>query len=215
MKIVALTCPQCGGSQDVSDDQRTLDCRYCNVALRVERLPNGELERLLVEAREENSLLLIRNRMLKIQNTIHRIDDEWELSRKKFMIKTKQGEREPAANAILLGYVMGCGIALFGIMIALNGKSGAMVGLVLPIMGLVVICMGTRKKRPGGQWRGHGRTTCRPAGSRIVNLAISNAQKWNSCAKLTLMVRIDLHPKVAGQDILSCDGMKYALELTP
>jgi hypothetical protein len=146
MKIVALTCPQCGGSQDVSDDQRTLDCRYCNVALRVERLPNGELERLLVEAREENSLLLIRNRMLEIQNAIHRIDDEWELSRKKFMIKTKQGEREPAANAVLLGYVFGCGIAFFGIMIALNGKSGAMVGLILPIMGVVVICMGHQEE---------------------------------------------------------------------
>jgi hypothetical protein len=103
MKVVALTCPQCGGSQDVSDDQRILECRYCRTTLHVERSVSGEIERLLIEAQEENSELLMENRMLEVQNALHRLEKAWEERRERYLIHTKNGTFEPK---VALGWVL-------------------------------------------------------------------------------------------------------------
>jgi hypothetical protein len=66
MKAVALSCPQCGGSQDVMDDQRLVECRYCCTILRVQRSANGELEQLLIE-----------NERLELENALHRLEKQW------------------------------------------------------------------------------------------------------------------------------------------
>jgi hypothetical protein len=140
MKVIALSCPQCGGSQDVSDDQRLLECRYCRTRLRVERSADGELERLLVESQAENSELLVENRKLEITNEIHWLDRAWAARQHELMVRTKNGEREPSKTMGVLGIIVGCGILLAGLWRVFSpsheGELLALVGLVAAIMGL-------------------------------------------------------------------------------
>jgi hypothetical protein len=96
MKVFALQCPQCGGSQDVTDDRHHLECRYCRTLLRVERSATGELERLLIEAQQENAELLAENRRLALTNAIHRLDAKWAEDQKKLMVPGDSGLQAPS-----------------------------------------------------------------------------------------------------------------------
>src|SRR4030095_3644443 len=107
MKVSALKCPQCGGSQDVADDRHHVECRYCRTLLRVERSATGELERLLVEAEEENAELLAENRRLAITNAIHRLDAGWAEKQKKLMVTGRDGPRVPSELLAWALHVLG------------------------------------------------------------------------------------------------------------
>src|SRR5688572_29177724 len=142
MKVVALSCPQCGGSQDISDNLRELECRYCGIMLRVERFPNGELERLLTESKEENAELSIRNRILEIQNAIHRMDKAWETRREAFMVTTKSGQREPSTITGLMGVLFGFGLILLGGVMLSASSRNQEIGIAMPIVGVLAIIFG-------------------------------------------------------------------------
>src|SRR5262245_57041971 len=102
MKVSALSCPQCGGSQDVSEDQNVVDCRYCRTVLRVERSAAGELERLLMESREANGELLAENRRLELTNEIQDLDAKWAELQKK--LKAAGGDL-PGPSSELIGWL--------------------------------------------------------------------------------------------------------------
>jgi hypothetical protein len=134
MKVVALSCPQCGGSQDVSDDQRTVECRYCRTMLRVERSASGELERLLIEAQEENAELLLENQMLEIQNALHRLENAWEERRERYLIRTKNGSFEPTkALGWMFVFFGGCALVTS---LLLTEAIVTIPGLILGLWGL-------------------------------------------------------------------------------
>ena len=140
MQVVPLSCPQCGGSQDISEDQRLVECRYCRTLLRVERSGSGELDRLLIEAQQENAELSLENQILHIQNGIHRLENAWEERREAYLMHTKDGKVEPSklmgsmfmaagGTAVVASLIVAIsnpvfvGISIGGLLVALWGFS--------------------------------------------------------------------------------------------
>lgn len=149
MKVVALTCPQCGGGQDVTDERPVVECRYCRTTLRVERSPSGELERLLSDAQEESAELALENRKLRLQNEIHRLAQTWEARRQNLLINTKHGTREPSSLwGSILAFVGGC-LVLAGLLSLFLAGSPQIVQFALLGFGVVVTIGGISEQAAG------------------------------------------------------------------
>jgi hypothetical protein len=95
MKVVALSCPQCGGTQEVPAQDEFLVCTYCQARLKVTRDDKGWLMKLLDETQRENRKLEAENEVLRLENAIKDLGKRWETLRETFLIKTKHGMREP------------------------------------------------------------------------------------------------------------------------
>ena len=153
MKVIALTCPQCGGSQDVSDNQHLLECRYCRTILRVERSANGELERLLIEARLENAELAVENRRLKITNAIHRLDAAWAAHRPELLVPGKKGPREPS-NVLAFGAMLvGLATAAIGVNFLLTLGPDGFVGIAFIGMGVIIAGFGLGERGAANRYK--------------------------------------------------------------
>jgi len=130
MKAVALSCPQCGGSQDVTDDQRLVECRYCRTLLRVERTATGEIQQLSVE-----------NERLELENALLRLDKEWEAA--------KGGIREASSRwGSVLAYGGACCIGVTLITL-LTVPIPANVQIILFLIGSVFVAVGLRERAAG------------------------------------------------------------------
>lgn len=149
MKVVALTCPQCGGGQDVTDERPLVECRYCRTTLRVERSATGELERLLSYAQEESAELAFENRKLRLQNEIHRLDGAWEARRQSLLITTKHGTREPSSLwGSVVAFIGGC-LFLAGFLTLFMAGSPQIVQFALLGFGAVVTIGGISEQGAG------------------------------------------------------------------
>ncbi len=95
MKVVALSCPQCGGTQEVPAQDEFLVCTYCQVRLKVTRDDKGWLMKLLDETQRENRKLEAENDVLRLEKAIQDLNRKWEALRETMLIGTKQGTREP------------------------------------------------------------------------------------------------------------------------
>jgi hypothetical protein len=151
MKVSALKCPQCGGSQDVADDRHHVECRYCRTLLRVERSATGELEGLLVEAEEENAELLAENRRLAITNAIHRLDAGWAEKQKTLMVAGRDGPQVPSellgwAVTLLGGFTLVPGITFVLDSARWEGLAVVAIGFVVGAVGVSNVAAAQRYK---------------------------------------------------------------------
>lgn len=139
MKVVALSCPQCGGSQDVSDDQNLVECRYCRTRLRAERGASGEIERLLNE-----------NELLELENAIHRLDKEWEGRRQKLLVRTKRsGKRKPSSTWGTIVAILGCGGLAVNLVLLLTLGIPREPQIVLFFMAAIFVFAGLSERAAG------------------------------------------------------------------
>jgi len=118
MKVVALSCPQCGGTQEVPAEDEFLVCTYCQARLKVTRDDKGWLMKLLDETRLENRELAFENEVLRLQNAIHQLDAKWENLRRSMLVKTRRGEREPSLTLAQLEIAGAIFIPIFSVLVA-------------------------------------------------------------------------------------------------
>lgn len=142
MKVAALSCPQCGGSQDVFGDQNLVECRYCRTQLRVKRTANGEVAQLLGE-----------NEILEIENALYRLEKEWSKRHQQLLVRGKRGVRVPS---VLWGSIMifgGCCMMAVGLSTwFIAGVPPEAMGIILAL-GSILAIVGYRERAAGARFQ--------------------------------------------------------------
>ncbi len=152
MKLVTLSCNNCGSPIEVRQRRRFINCPYCNVSLKIEvsrdaiytrlrdvvyeasdRLDQSS-DRLHSASRELNSQL----RVLRAENALLEFDESWE-TRLDELAPYKHGRRSVPTRfgAVMISVVVF--FAAVAVMFATPGKVGWLSVLGIPVAGVMTI----------------------------------------------------------------------------
>lgn len=152
MKLVTLSCNNCGSPIELRRRRRFIDCPYCNVSLKVEvsrdaiytRLRDvvhetadrfdQSADRLAGAGRELNSHL----RVLRAENALLEFDDAWQ-RRLDELAPYKNGRRSVPTKWGAAMITVTAFFSAVGTMLTVPGKAGRLAVLAIPIAGIMTI----------------------------------------------------------------------------
>lgn len=149
MNVVSVSCNHCGASLEFPEKTKFVTCNYCKSKLKVEASGSAfYTEEILEEVREVADDV----ETIKLQNRLERLDREWQMGCKKYMIRTKDGHevlpQEVSKTATTAGMCFVIGFVVFWIivasfiasMFAANVPFGGL-AFLFPLFGVAMICM--------------------------------------------------------------------------
>lgn len=112
MNLDPLSCGSCGASLDIPEGVQFVNCRHCGTALKVQRTDSVAFTEVLQSLKEQSAQLAGNTEVLRIQNEISLLDQEWEQRSAALMVSGKHGRVSvPDKTSSIVGGVV---IALFG-----------------------------------------------------------------------------------------------------
>ena len=135
MELERLTCGNCGATLDVPDGVEFVTCRHCGSSLNVRRTESVAFTQVMQTLKEQSDRILDNTEVLRIQNQIALLDQEWEQRSHSLMIRGKHGHvSAPGKISSIVGAFM---ITIFGTFwTVLASNAGA------PIAGIGVFMTG-------------------------------------------------------------------------
>ena len=139
MKLLTLTCNECGAPLEVPAKTKFLTCSYCSARLAVQHSSSAVYTEVLETIGRRTEQLADDVETLKLQNRLLRLDREWSEERQRYLVHDKHGRQHvPGTAGGAIGVVMAVGFGIFWIITA--GSMGAP-GFI-PLFGLAVIVIG-------------------------------------------------------------------------
>jgi len=136
MTLVSVSCNSCGAALNVSNKSKFVTCNYCKSQLKVESSGETFYTEILDEIKDVADDV----ETIKLQNQLERLDREWEMKCKSFMVRDNDGhEHIPTAGGSAAGGI----IAVVGGIIWMI-FTASMPGdpAIFPLFGLVFIAVG-------------------------------------------------------------------------
>ncbi len=104
MKLVPVSCQNCGASLDIPDNARFVTCQFCNTRLAVQHTGSAIFTELLGELSEKTTRMAANLEVIRVQNEIEKLDREWSAEKDSHMIRGKHGRvKEPDAAVSVFG----------------------------------------------------------------------------------------------------------------
>lgn len=137
MDLERIACGNCGANLDVPDGVQFVTCRHCGSSLKVARTDSAAYTEVLQTLKEQSARIADNTDVLRLQNEIALLDQEWEQRSANLMISGKDGRvsTPDKASAIVGGVV----ITVFGLFWTV--MAGAMF-LPMAIFGLLFVGFG-------------------------------------------------------------------------
>ena len=111
MKILNVSCNNCGAPLEVPHKTRFLTCTFCESRLEVQRTDSAYYTNVLEVVQQAVHEVKDDMETIKLQNDLERIDREWNMEREKWLTTDKHGGRHaPSAGvaiAIMIGAIAG------------------------------------------------------------------------------------------------------------
>ena len=136
MKVLSVTCNNCGGPLEVPKKVRFVNCGYCSSRLEIRQSGNAVYSEILEKIEERTEKMADDIEAIKNQNEIERLDREWQMGMDRFKVRSKEGEYSvPSAAGSVIGGVIAVVFGVFWISMASRiGAPG-----IFPLFGLVFI----------------------------------------------------------------------------
>ncbi len=135
MKLLAISCNNCGAPLEVPEKTKFVTCRFCESQLQVHHTNSTAYTEVLEALERKTTQIADDVASLKIQNSLLQADRDWENLKQKYMVKGKDGYLSvPTKVGTLFGAVFGVCFGLIWTVVA-----GAMTGGVFAIFGLIFI----------------------------------------------------------------------------
>lgn len=87
-----LLCNQCGASLNVAENTNFASCGYCNSKLKVHRSGGAVFSEVVEAIKERQDHTDNRVRILELENQILRLNQQWEMTKDRFMVHPKEGK---------------------------------------------------------------------------------------------------------------------------
>lgn len=134
VKLIALTCANCGGSLDVPAKVAYVTCEFCGTRLHVQRTGNavfaevvGDIARLITRFDAVAGEIA----RLKLLRQIDQIDRQWEQDRKQYMDANRNGSfTVPSSSSSFIAF--GFQVILFFVMAFVTLPAGNDPGIAIP-----------------------------------------------------------------------------------
>jgi DNA-directed RNA polymerase subunit RPC12/RpoP len=149
MKLLTLSCNECGAPLEVPAEAKYVTCGYCSARLAVQRTSNAVYTEVLEKIGEQTEKLAQDVEILKLQNELERLDREWSDQREQYMVRDKHGNKNtPSAAASLIGALVAAGAGVFWMV--LTASSGApgffpLFGFVFIVVAIIIGATGAAK----------------------------------------------------------------------
>jgi DNA-directed RNA polymerase subunit RPC12/RpoP len=135
MKIMTLRCNECGAPLDVPDAARYITCKHCNSQLSVQRTASTVFTEKLEQISAKTDAMAENLDIIRIQNDIALLDNEWAAEREQYLVSGKNGTKhEPGAGSVIGGIIAACFGVFWTIMASSMGAPS-----FFPLFGLVII----------------------------------------------------------------------------
>ncbi|HUQ68404.1 MAG TPA: hypothetical protein VM165_02710 [Planctomycetaceae bacterium] len=113
MDLERIACGSCGANLDVPDGVQFVTCRHCGSALKVARTDSVAFTEVLQTLKEQSARIADNTDVLRLQNEIALLDQEWERRSADLMIHGKHGRiSTPDKTSAVIGGVV---ITIFGL----------------------------------------------------------------------------------------------------
>jgi Flp pilus assembly protein TadB len=108
MKLITLSCNQCGAPLEVPEETRFLTCRFCTSLLAVEHSESAVYTRVLEALERQTSELAHDVKAMKLQQELEQLDRSWEAAHPKSaeIVKTASGTKVFAVIALIAALVV-------------------------------------------------------------------------------------------------------------
>jgi hypothetical protein len=139
MKLLTLSCNECGAPLEVPADAKFVTCGYCSARLAVQRTSNAVYTEVLEKIGEQTEKLAQEVEVLKLQNELARLDREWSDERERHMISDKHGRHEPSTASVIAPVLVGAvGLVMTLGMLGSGAPGMAIFGLLFFAFGIVI-----------------------------------------------------------------------------
>ena len=130
MRVITLSCNQCGAPLEVSHRAKFVTCNFCTARLEIKREAGSTWTEELEELRSEL-------RKLKSRAELTKYDERWKLSRRRLMNRQKNGEFTipTRTGALAIFFVF---FAPLSFVFAFHPDGNVLVGLIFLLVGIVV-----------------------------------------------------------------------------
>lgn len=91
MDLERIACGSCGASLDVPEGAQYVTCRHCGSALHVQRTDSVVFTEVLKTLQEQSARIADNTDILRLQNEIALLDQDWEQRSAALMIHGKEG----------------------------------------------------------------------------------------------------------------------------
>lgn len=110
MNLVSVSCNNCGAALNVPEKTKFVTCNYCKSQLKVQSSGETYYTEILDEIRDVADDV----ETIKLQNRLERLDREWEMQRRSFMVRDNDGtESVPTTGGSIVGMLVIVGFGLF------------------------------------------------------------------------------------------------------
>jgi uncharacterized Zn finger protein (UPF0148 family) len=139
MKLLALSCNQCGAPLEVPVKAKYVTCNFCSARLTVQRSDKVAYTEAIEEIQERKRQMSEDLNDLKRPSAVEDPDRSWRRRREPFMVRSEQGELSVPRKGTAIG--IGASITIAGLLwmgFAMNMGAPAF----FPLLGLVFIGAG-------------------------------------------------------------------------
>lgn len=143
-RLLPVTCNQCGAPLSVPEDVRFVTCAHCDTSLSVEHEGDAYFTRALEELGEKAEQIDAKLDSVERQLQRQNLDLQWEIDRKKLMVRSKEGDlvvpkRADSPGSIAQLAIGGVIICVFLTIASQVSGGGAMFGLFAVIAGVAML----------------------------------------------------------------------------
>jgi hypothetical protein len=136
MKILTLTCNQCGAPLEVPAKTRFLTCTFCSSQLEVHRSGNAAYTEVLEAVQKRTEEVADDVETIELKLELEKLDREWKEERKRHLFQNSVPTKGTAAGLAVFGVVIG--IACIGVGVAGAGWEAIFMGLGM-FVGLAIM----------------------------------------------------------------------------
>lgn len=114
MELKTVACGSCGASLALPDGAKFVTCRHCGSSLRVQSNHDVVFTEVMETLRQHSDQLSKNTEMLRVQNELKLLDQEWEHEVSRLMIRDSKGNQQIPSR---MGSVVGGAILIaFGVL---------------------------------------------------------------------------------------------------
>jgi DNA-directed RNA polymerase subunit RPC12/RpoP len=114
MRLVSLTCNQCGAPLEVPEKVQFVTCAYCSARLTIHHSGNAVYSESLDEIEKRTAEIADDLETIKLQNELESLDRQWMLDRERYKVKGEDGHYSvPGQAGSIVAMVVAAGFGLF------------------------------------------------------------------------------------------------------
>lgn len=119
MKLVSVTCNNCGAPLEIPPATRFVTCGFCSSRLEVHHSGSALYTHVLEQLKEQTRQIAVDVEVLKRQNELEQLDREWMMERERFQSRSRDGRYHvPTVTGSVVGAAIAVGFAIFWIAMA-------------------------------------------------------------------------------------------------